>query len=106
MLADGDIGAGLRLLNEWMEPYPWWYWFLLIAGNIPVYMGMIYVVFFSREGFREYCRAFIDMYRNDTPYGCMTQLVVASRIIFWFCLCVAAVLVQHHLLWKTLWGDG
>lgn len=105
MLADGDIGAGLWLLREWMDPYPWWYWFLIVAGNIPTYIGLIYVVFFSREGFREYCKAYLEMYGKDSGYGCLTQLAVGMRIFLWFCLCIAAVVAQHHLLWKRMFGE-
>lgn len=105
MLADRDIGTGLGLLSEWMEPYPWWYWFLLVAGNIPTYFGLIYVVFFSREGFRDYCTAYLEMFRKDSGFGFLTQFAVGMRIFLWFGLCIGAVIVQHHLLWKRFFGD-
>ena len=101
-----DYAEGLRVLSGMLKPYPWWYWTLVFVGNFPVYLGLIYVVFFSREKFRFYCEFLHKHDRAQPGSGLYLGLMFAGlRMGLWFVLCIGAVIAQHHLLWKGFFGD-
>lgn len=105
MLAQADYGEGARVLADLFYPYPWWYWTLLIAGSIPIYVGLMYAVFFSRENFRAYGRFILMSRVEQAEYGRHgVQIWAVCRVFFWVGLCVTAVVLQHHYLWKRYFG--
>ena len=107
MLADGgyEFGEGLGVLRDLLSPYPWWYWTLVFAGNIPVYIGLMYLVFGSRERFREVGRYMLMS--NAESWGrdnFLPGIVAFFWISLWVGLCVGAIIAEHHLLWKGFFG--
>lgn len=105
MLGQADYGEGARVLADLLHPYPWWYWTLLISGSIPIYVGLMYAVFFSRENFRAYGRFMLMSRSEQAEYGQYgAQVWAFCRMSFWVALCVTAVVMQHHYLWKGLFG--
>jgi ABC-type Fe3+ transport system permease subunit len=108
MLAqDGyEFAEGLRVLSGMLKPYPWWYWTLVFAGNIPTYIGLIYAVFWSRAKFTFYCEFLYKRNQEDgMGSGYTVGTIFASlRVGLWAVLCIAAVIAQHHLLWKGFFG--
>lgn len=103
-IGDYEYVEGLRVLGDMLDPYPWWYWFLLVVGNFPTYYGLIYVVFWSRAKFRFYCEFLHKRYQEDDKASgyAMGTFFASCRVGLWALLCIAAVIAQHHLLWKGL----
>ncbi len=105
-LANGDYEfiEGFKVLGDMMEPYPWWYWFLLLVLNTPVYIGLIYVVFFSREGFKANWDAVVTSVLDRLAAYHPANLFAFFRFLFWLGLCALALIVEHHMLWKGLFS--
>ena len=101
-----EIAEGLRVLSGMLKPYPWWYWTLVFAGNIPVYLGLVYLMFGSRERFREVGKYMLMSKSEMWELGNILPGMVAFFWLWgWVGVCVAAIIAQHHLLWKGLFGD-
>ncbi|MEM9167398.1 MAG: hypothetical protein AAGB48_10310 [Planctomycetota bacterium] len=96
-----NFGQGLRVLLDILYPYPLWYWALVIFGNVPVYIGLMYAVFFSRENFRAHGKFMLMSRSEQAEYGQYhVQIWAVARMFFWVGLCVVAVVLQHHYAWK------
>lgn len=104
--SDARYREGLNALADLLHPYPWWYWTLVICGNIPVFIGLLYAVFGSRENFVA-CGRFLLMSDGECSGlgGFAAQLAAFFRVMLWVGLCVTAVVVQHRFLWSRLFDS-
>jgi hypothetical protein len=77
------------------------YWIVLILGNIPVYIGIGWVIFNSWSGFFE-CLKFwfmpdiVSLFRGELYEDWFAQM----KMFFWLLVCAGVVFGEHLLITK------
>lgn len=77
---------------------------LVIVLNAPLYYGLLFVFFFTRENVKKNIDEFMKGHNNWLYQFHPRSILAFVLFMLWFGSCIAVVMAQHHLLWKRLFN--